>query len=130
MSPSKIDERPSAALAMYDHRPKRETMSIEEATISNSGRCSLSWKCSNKRDCVARKTSTISSPSSVARTLARDFAETACPEPYLLTETENKLIFLARRVRFQTGETRTGYFDIAHFYKKSEDLLRRYVMVN
>jgi hypothetical protein len=57
-------------------------------------------------------------------------AETACPEPYLLTETENKLIFLARRVRFQTGETRTGYFDIAHFYKKSEDLLRRYVMVN
>jgi len=57
-------------------------------------------------------------------------SEMACSEPYLLTETENKLLFLARRVRFQTGETRTGYFDIAHFYKKSEDLLRRYVMVN
>ncbi len=130
MSPLKIDERPSAALAMNDHRPKRETTSIEEATISDLWEMVAILEVPERKGlCTKQDLYNIITEFRRKNPRAR-ISEMACSEPYLLTETENKLLFLARRVRFQMGETRTVYFDITDFYKKNEDLLRPHVLVN
>jgi hypothetical protein len=45
-----------------------------------------------RRGPCTNKTSTTSSPSSAVRIPMPSILETAFPEPYLLTETENKII--------------------------------------
>lgn len=74
---------------MSDDRPKRQTMSIEEATISNM------WEIAAihcRRACAPNKTSTTSLPSCASRIPAQAFLRRPFPEPDLLTETENMII--------------------------------------
>jgi hypothetical protein len=46
------------------NRPKRESMSLEEATVSDMWETPPLWKCSNGRACARSKTSTTSAQSS------------------------------------------------------------------
>jgi hypothetical protein len=76
---------------MGEKRELRDSMSIEEATVSTCGRSRPLWKCWSGRACVRSKSSTTSSPSS-AKNPRASIPEMAFPEPYLLTETENTII--------------------------------------
>jgi hypothetical protein len=73
-------------------RPKRESMSIEEATISNM------WEIAAIVELLERKgLCTTQDLFDIITELRRKnprakIPETAFPEPYLLTETENKII--------------------------------------
>ena len=77
---------------MSTDRPKRETMSVEEATISNM------WEIAAIVDLLERKgLCTKQGLHAIIDELRKKnprarIPETAFPEPYLLTETENKII--------------------------------------
>ena len=77
---------------MRDDRPKRESMSIEEATVSNM------WEIAAIVDVLERKGLCTKQDlhdiiTEFRRTNPRArIPETAFPEPHLLTETENKII--------------------------------------
>jgi hypothetical protein len=77
---------------MSDQRPKRDSMSLEEATISNM------WEIAAIVELLERKgLGTKQDLFDIIAEFRRKnprakIPETAFPEPYLLTETENKII--------------------------------------
>ena len=77
---------------MSDDRPKRDTMSVEEATISNM------WEIAAIVEVLERKSLCTKQDlydiiSEFRRKNPRaTIPETAFPEPYVLTETENTII--------------------------------------
>jgi hypothetical protein len=78
---------------MSDDRPKRETMSIEEATISNMLEmiAAIVELLEQKGLCTKQDLHTIIDELRRKNPRAR-IPETAFPEPYLLTETEAKIM--------------------------------------
>jgi len=77
---------------MSDQRPKRETMSIEEATISNMWEIAAIVEVLERKGlCTKQDLHAIIDEVRRKNTHAR-IPETAFPEPYLLTETENTII--------------------------------------
>lgn len=77
---------------MSDERPKRQTMSLEEATISNMWEiAALVEVLERKGLCTKEELFDIITDLRKRNPRAR-IPETAFPEPYLLTETENKII--------------------------------------
>ena len=75
-----------------DDRPKRDTIAIEEVTVSNMWEIAALWKCSNGRASARNKISITSSPSFPARIPVPAFLKPLFLSPYLLTETENTII--------------------------------------
>jgi len=77
---------------MSEQRPKRETMSIEEATVSNMWEIAAIVELLEQKGlCTKQDLHTIIDELRKKKPRAR-IPETAFPEPYLLTETENKII--------------------------------------
>ena len=77
---------------MSSDRPKRQSMSIEEATISNMWEiAALVEVLERKGLCTKRDLLEIITELRKKSPRAR-IPETAFPEPYLLTETENRII--------------------------------------
>ena len=77
---------------MSTNRPKRDSMSIEEATISNMWEIAgIVELLEQKGLCTKQDLHTIIDELRKKNPRAR-IPETAFPEPYLLTETENKII--------------------------------------
>ena len=77
---------------MSNDRPTRETMSIEEATISNMWEIAAIVELLEQKGlCTKQDLHTIIDELRKKNPRAR-IPETAFPEPYLLTETENKII--------------------------------------
>ena len=77
---------------MSDDRPKRETMSIEEATVSNMWEIAAIVEVLERKGlCTKQNLYDIIAELRRKNPRAR-IPETAFPEPYLLTETENKII--------------------------------------
>ena len=77
---------------MRTPRPKRDTMSIEEATISNMWEISAIVELLEQKGlCTKQDLHTIINELRKKNPRAR-VPETAFPEPYLLTEAENKII--------------------------------------
>ena len=77
---------------MSNDRPKRETMSLEEATISNMWEIAAIVELLEQKGlCTKQDLHTIIDE--LRRKNPRtSIPEIAFPEPYLLTETENKII--------------------------------------
>jgi hypothetical protein len=74
-----------------DH-PKRDAMSIEEATVSNMWKMAAIVELLEQKGlCTKQDLHTIIDELSKKNPRAR-IPETAFPEPYLLTETENTII--------------------------------------
>ena len=77
---------------MRDQRPKRDSMSIEEATVSNM------WEIDAIVEVLERKgLCTKQDPYDIITEFRRknpraSIPETTFPEPYLLTETDNTII--------------------------------------
>jgi hypothetical protein len=81
-----------AKIQMSEQRPKRDSMSIEEATISNMWEiAAIVELLEQKGFCTKQDLHTIIDELRRKNPHAR-IPETAFPEPYLLTETENKII--------------------------------------
>ena len=77
---------------MSNGRPKRDSMSIEEATISNMWEiAAIVELLEQKGFCTKQDLHTIIDELRRKNPHAR-IPETAFPEPYLLTETESKII--------------------------------------
>ena len=77
---------------LSDDHPKRDTMSIEEATISNMWEIAATVELLEQKGlCTKQDLHTIIGELRKKKSRAR-IPETAFPEPYLLTETENKII--------------------------------------
>ena len=77
---------------MSEQRPKRDTMSIEEATISNMWEIAAIVELLEQKDlCTKPDLHAIIDELRKKSPRAR-IPETAFPEPYVLTETENKII--------------------------------------
>ena len=77
---------------MSDDRPTRETMSIEEATVSNMWEIAAIVELLEQKGlCTKQELHTIIDELRRENSGAR-IPETAFPEPYLLTETENTII--------------------------------------
>jgi hypothetical protein len=77
---------------MSEQRPKRDTMSIEEATISTMWEiAAIVELLGQKGFCTKQDLHTIIDEFRRKNPHAR-IPETAFPEPYVLTETENKII--------------------------------------
>jgi len=77
---------------MSDQRPKRDSMSLEEATISNMWEiAAIVELLEQKALCTKQDIHTIVDELRKKNPRAR-IPETAFPEPYLLTETENTII--------------------------------------
>ena len=77
---------------MSNDRPKRDSMSIEEATISNMWEIAAIVELLEQKGlCTKQDLHTIIDELRKKNPRAR-IPETAFPEPYLLTETENKII--------------------------------------
>jgi hypothetical protein len=77
---------------MSDDRPTRETMSLEEVTIANMWEiAAMVERLEQKGLCTKRDLLTIVDELHRKNPHAR-IPEAAFPEPYLLTETENKII--------------------------------------
>lgn len=77
---------------MSDNRPKRETVSIEEATVSNMWEIAAIVEVLERKGlCTKQDLFDIIIEFRRKNPRAR-IPETAFPEPYLLTETENTII--------------------------------------
>ena len=77
---------------MSDNRPTRDTMSLEEATISNMWEiAAIVELLEQKGFCTKQDLHTIIDKP-CRKTPRVHIPETAFPEPYLLTETENTII--------------------------------------
>jgi hypothetical protein len=77
---------------MSDDRPTRDTMSLEEATISNMWEIAAIVELLEQKGlCTKQDLHTIIDELRRTNPHAR-IPETAFPEPYLLTETENTII--------------------------------------
>jgi hypothetical protein len=77
---------------MSDQRPKRDSMSIEEATVSNMWEVAAIVELLEQKGlCTKQDLHTIIDELRRKNPRA-SIPETAFPEPYLLTETENTII--------------------------------------
>ncbi len=77
---------------MNEDRPKRDTMSIEEATVSNMWEIAAIVEVLERKGlCTKRDLLDIIAELRRKNPRAK-IPETAFPEPYLLTETENKIL--------------------------------------
>ena len=77
---------------MNEQRPKRDTMSIEEATVSNMWEIAAIVELLEQKGlCTKQDLHTIIDELRRKNPRAR-IPETAFPEPYLLTDTENRII--------------------------------------
>ena len=77
---------------MSDDRPKRETMSLEEATVSNMWEIAAIVEVLERKGlCSKQDLYDIIAEFRGKNPRAR-IPETAFPEPYLLTDTENRII--------------------------------------
>lgn len=77
---------------MSDDRPKRETMSLEEAVVSNMWEIAAIVEVLERKG-LCSKQDLYDIIAEFRRTNPRaKIPDTAFPEPYLLTETENKII--------------------------------------
>ena len=77
---------------MNGQRPKRDTMSLEEATISNMGEIAAIVELLEQKGlCTKQDLHTIIDELRRKSPRVR-IPETAFPEPYLLTESENTII--------------------------------------
>ena len=77
---------------MSDDRPKRETMSIEEAAVSNMWEIAAIVEVLERKG-LCSKQDLYDIVSEFRRKNPRaKIPDTAFPDPYLLTETENKII--------------------------------------
>jgi hypothetical protein len=82
----------SGDFPVSDDRPKHETMSIEEATISNMWEIATIVELLEQKGlCAKQDLLTIIDELRRKNPRAR-IPETAFPEPYLLTDTENRII--------------------------------------
>jgi hypothetical protein len=77
---------------MSDDRPKRETMSIEEATISNMWEIAAIVEVLERRGLCTKQNLYDIITEFRSKNPRANIPETAFPEPYVLTETENKII--------------------------------------
>ena len=88
---------------MSNDRPTRDSRSLEEATISNMWEiAALVEVLERKGLCTKHDLDDIISEFRRKNPRAR-IADTALPEPYLLTETENKIIDDILELRTSTG---------------------------
>jgi hypothetical protein len=77
---------------MIDDRPKRESMSLEEATVSNMWEIATIVEVLERKGlCTKQDLYDIITEFRCKNPRAK-IHETAFPEPYLLTETENTII--------------------------------------
>lgn len=77
---------------MSEQRPKREAMSLEEATVSNMWEIAAIVEVLERKGlCTKQDLYDIITEFRKKNPRAR-IPETAFPEPYVLTETENKII--------------------------------------
>ncbi|MDH4078998.1 MAG: hypothetical protein OEU68_04205 [Nitrospira sp.] len=77
---------------MNDDRPKRETISLEEATISNMWEIAAIVEVLERKGLCTKQDLFDIISEFRKKTPRAKIPETAFPEPYLLTETENKII--------------------------------------
>lgn len=77
---------------MPDDRPKRDTMSFEEATISNMWEIAAIVEVLERKGLCAKQDLYDIIEELRRKNPRAKIPETAFPEPYLLTETENKII--------------------------------------
>ena len=77
---------------MSDQRPKRDTMSIEEATVSNMWELAAIVEVLERKGLCAKQDLYDIITEFRRKNPRASIPETAFPEPYLLTETENKII--------------------------------------
>jgi hypothetical protein len=79
-------------ISMSDQRPTRDTMSLEEATVSNMWEIAAIVELLGQKGlCTKQDLHTIIDELHRKNPHAR-IPETAFPDPYLLTETENTII--------------------------------------
>ena len=77
---------------MSDQRPKRETMSIEEATVSNMWEIAAIVEVLQRKGLCTKQDLYDIIAEFRRKNPRASVPETAFPEPYVLTETENKII--------------------------------------
>lgn len=77
---------------MSEERPKRQTMSLEEATISNMCEIAAIVEVLERKGLCTKQDLFDIISQFRKKTPRAKIPETAFPEPYLLTETENKII--------------------------------------
>ncbi|MDI3467615.1 MAG: hypothetical protein OJF50_006436 [Nitrospira sp.] len=77
---------------MSEQRPKRESISLEEATISNMWEIAALVEILERKGLCTKQDLFDIITELRKRNPRAKIPETAFPEPYLLTETENKII--------------------------------------
>jgi len=77
---------------MSDDRPKRETMSVEEATVSNMWEIAAIVEVLERKGLCTKQDLYDSITEFRRKNPRASIPETAFPEPYLLTEPENTII--------------------------------------
>lgn len=77
---------------MSEPRPKRDTMSLEEATVSNMWEIAAIVEVLERRGLCTKQDLYDIIAEFRKKNPRANIPETAFPEPYLLTETENKII--------------------------------------
>jgi hypothetical protein len=77
---------------MTNDRPKRDTMSLEDATISNMREIAALVEAPGRKGLCAKQDLYDFIAEFHRKNPRATILETALPEPYLLTETENNII--------------------------------------
>ena len=77
---------------MSDDRPKRDTMSLEEATFSNMWEIAAIVEVLERKGLCTKQDLYDIITEFRRKNPRASIPQTAFPEPYLLTETENKII--------------------------------------
>ena len=77
---------------MSDDRPKRDSMSIEEATVSNMWQIAAIVEVLERKGLCTKQDLYDIIAEFRRKNFCANIPETIFPEPYLLTETENKII--------------------------------------
>lgn len=89
---AKALERAFGYRPMSEQRPKRESISLEEATISNMWEIAALVEILERKGLCTKQDLFDIITELRKRNPRAKIPETAFPEPYLLTETENKII--------------------------------------
>jgi len=77
---------------MSDQRPKRDTMSLEEATISNMWEIAAIVEILERKGLCSKQDLFDIITELRQKNPRATIPETACPEPYVLSQTEEKVI--------------------------------------
>ena len=77
---------------MSEQRPKRDTMSIEEATASNMGEIAALVEVLERKGLCTKQDLYDIITEFRRKNPRASIPDTALPEPYLITKTENKII--------------------------------------